>query len=588
MAFALLFTSSSAYAGLGDLAGTKPGELALGGQFAGADGCALCHGGGFAGDKTYLPHDSWAGTMMGNAARDPIFRAALAIANQDEPGIGTFCLRCHSPIAFVRGHATPPDGSAFDDVDMQGIGCDTCHRAVTSGPPEAPYHVANAQIVYTNDLHKRGPYSDSSVPIHETAFDPALSTSHFCGQCHQVTNPIRTLRDASGMQTALEFPLDTTYQEWQSSDYAAPGGAGCIDCHLERAADDLPVATTPFAPVREKPRNHAFVGANLFGIQAVMATDVARANAYPDAFALALERTQKTLRSAARVELLEAPTNAPPGSSIDITVRVENLSGHKFPTGYAEGRRAWIAVVLATPDGEETFLLGGYDPASGEIVDASSTHVYRAQHGRWNGVAAEPAEDLARHDMILSDTRIPPKGFIGALGTFPTSEIDYGNMAEGFRHFDDASFALTIPSHVAGACTLSARVYYQPITRKYVEHLADANVTDASGQELLEVYDALGASPPELVASHDVSIIIGDEGQTSSASSGAGGDGGGGGTAPTNGAGGALPMDARGCDCTAARDSSGTFGGVSALFVVALALSKRSRARLSRRYRLNS
>ena len=126
---------------------------------------------------------------MGNAARDPIFQAALTIANQDEPGIGTFCLRCHSPIAFVRGHATPADGSAFDTIDKQGIGCDTCHRAISSGPANAPYYVGNAQIVYSNDLDKHGPYTDSVVPVHATMGDSALSTSHFCGQCHQVTQP---------------------------------------------------------------------------------------------------------------------------------------------------------------------------------------------------------------------------------------------------------------------------------------------------------------------------------------------------------------------------------------------------------------
>jgi hypothetical protein len=505
---AFLAASSTARAGFDDLAGTKPGELAFGGQFEGADGCALCHGGGFAGDRSYLPHDSWAGTMMGNAARDPVFRAALTIANQDEPGIGTFCLRCHSPIAFVRGHATPADGSAFDAIDMQGIGCDTCHRTIPSGPSNAPYYVGNAQIVYSNELHKRGPYADSIVPVHETKADPALSTSHFCGQCHQVTNPGRMLRDASGTLTNLEFPFDTTYQEWQSSDFASSGGAECIDCHLERTDGEAPVATSANAPWRPSPRNHAFVGANLFGIRAVMAADPSRANAYPDAFALALDRTQKLLESAVQVKILSVPNSTSPGAEINVTVHVENLSGHKFPTGYAEGRRAWIALVLEGPNGEESFLRGGYDETKGEIVGAASTHVYKAQHGHWNGVAAEPSEDLARHDMILSDTRIPPKGFVAAMGTSPTLEVDYGDPNVGFRHYDDASFDLTIPVEAAGQRVLSARVYYQPITRTYVEHLAATNVTDSNGQDLLAVYDANVAAKPSLVARDDAAIFI--------------------------------------------------------------------------------
>src|SRR4051812_41956975 len=164
--------------------------------------------------------------MMANAARDPIFFAALTIANQDAPGVGTYCLRCHSPIGFVSGHATPPDGSAFDAIDKQGVGCDTCHRALTSAAPDAPYILSDAQLVFDEDTSKRGPYDpnaavDPSIsPAHGTLLVPSLAESRFCGQCHQVTNPEVLLRDATGAQTALEFPLDTTYEEWENSDFS--------------------------------------------------------------------------------------------------------------------------------------------------------------------------------------------------------------------------------------------------------------------------------------------------------------------------------------------------------------------------------
>jgi hypothetical protein len=524
---ALLFAVGPAAAGFDDLAGTKPGELAGGLAFDGADACALCHGGGFGGDRSYLPHDSWAGTMMANAARDPVFRAALAVANQDEPGVGTFCLRCHSPIAFVRGHATPPDGSAFDAIDDQGIGCDTCHRAAAAGPPEAPYFRGDAQLVYTDELDKRGPYPDSVAHVHGVAFDEALSSAHFCGQCHQVTNPGRRLRDAAGVETPLAFPLDTTYEEWAQSAFSAPDGKTCLDCHTQRKSGVFPVATVPGAPARTDPRGHAFVGANLFGIRAVMASSPERAAAFPDAFALALARTEEVLASAVGVEITSAPNVALPGADLDVRVRVENLGGHKFPTGYAEGRRAWIALALASPGGEEKILLGGYDAVTGEIASEPPTHIYRAQHGRWNGTSAEPGEDLARHDMILVDTRIPPKGFVPTTTTKPTSEIDYGDGAGGVRHWDEAVFVVKAPEAVSGKAILSARVYYQPITRKYVEHLAATNVTDSSGQELLAIYDAVGASPPFLVASAEAVIDFGS-GSGNGSGNGSGGGGGGG------------------------------------------------------------
>ena len=56
-----------------------------------------------------------AGTMMANAARDPVFFAAIAIARQDAPDSAVeHCVRCHSPTSYVRGHSLPADGSALD------------------------------------------------------------------------------------------------------------------------------------------------------------------------------------------------------------------------------------------------------------------------------------------------------------------------------------------------------------------------------------------------------------------------------------------------------------------------------------------
>ncbi|MCC6554432.1 MAG: hypothetical protein IT372_15750, partial [Polyangiaceae bacterium] len=244
-----------------------------------------------------MPVDTWVGTMMGNAARDPVFFAALAVANQDQPGIGSFCLRCHSPIGYVRGHATPPDGTAFDNIDKQGVGCDTCHRAnaLPDGDPSFPYHISNAQLTYTDDIDmtKHGPYSDASSPNHATVQDLNLADSRFCGQCHQVTNPGKLLKDAAGVDTALEFPLDTTYEEWANSDYAdgAASAMSCIDCHMQKKVGQWPVTNLPFSPERTDPRDHALVGGNHWGIRAVMEANPDRAAMYGPAFNLALART---------------------------------------------------------------------------------------------------------------------------------------------------------------------------------------------------------------------------------------------------------------------------------------------------------
>ncbi|MCA9638938.1 MAG: hypothetical protein KC420_23080, partial [Myxococcales bacterium] len=116
------------------LPGTQPGELRH--RFSDPTTCHNCHRGfdGSAGD-------TWTGSMMANAARDPIFLAALTIANQDVPGSGDLCLRCHTPRGWLEGRADPPDGSRLNQIDWQsGVDCDFCHRLdVGDG------HIGNSQ-----------------------------------------------------------------------------------------------------------------------------------------------------------------------------------------------------------------------------------------------------------------------------------------------------------------------------------------------------------------------------------------------------------------------------------------------------------
>ncbi|MGK3996853.1 MYXO-CTERM sorting domain-containing protein [Sorangium sp. So ce1024] len=506
----------------------------------------------------------------------------------------------------MNGRATPPDGSGFDPnasvdgkiIDGQGVSCNVCHRAMATPDPEGTgshsYFLGNAQLVFDSSPEAAafintpvmyGPYENISSNSHTGEQVSMLAESEFCGQCHQVTNPEVMLRDASGEPTTIEFPLDTTFEEWASSDFRKGGASerSCIDCHMRRKEGESPVAD--LGPIRKNPRDHVLVGGNHWGIQAVMAADPARAEDYADSFQLALDRTLESLASAASVTLVEAPQQAAPGDEITVTVRVENLTGHKFPTGYAESRRAWIAVFLVDEAGVERPLLGGYDADTGEIQHEPPTHEYRAVHGRWNNEAGkgEKEEHLALHDMIISDTRIPPKGFVASRTTEPTQEIDFSDGNGGYRNYDEASFTLTVPADAFGAQTLSARVYYQSMTREYVEFLRSENVTDDTGEKLMEIYEETGEAPPILVASEDAAIDLGappDTTGSNGAGSGAGGsgDGGAGGDGAANGA-----RDDGGCGCrTPGNGNDRWLPAALAALALASAAARRRRARPSR------
>ncbi len=70
------------------LPGTQPNVV----SFDRVSFCWFCHGD----YADYSPYETWKGTMMGNAARDPIYIATVAANNKDFDGtvlVGDYCLR---------------------------------------------------------------------------------------------------------------------------------------------------------------------------------------------------------------------------------------------------------------------------------------------------------------------------------------------------------------------------------------------------------------------------------------------------------------------------------------------------------------
>ncbi|MCZ6815661.1 MAG: multiheme c-type cytochrome, partial [Planctomycetota bacterium] len=102
--------------------GTQPGGLTNLIQPSG--NCRNCH------DTSPSIYMGWVGSLMGQAARDPLTYACLDIAEADAPGIGDTCLRCHAPKAWLEGRSTPTDGSALTVADRDGVNCHVCHRMV--------------------------------------------------------------------------------------------------------------------------------------------------------------------------------------------------------------------------------------------------------------------------------------------------------------------------------------------------------------------------------------------------------------------------------------------------------------------------
>lgn len=181
------------------LPGTQPEEIT---ELESPERCAECHAGY---DKQAEPYYTWSGSMMSNAARDPIFWATVAVAEQDFKGSGDFCLRCHTTTGWLGGRSTPTDGSGLLDSDSSGVDCDFCHRltnpdnseylgsqeapflAFEPGEPPAGYYGSGMYVVWEAG-DKLGPYAETQA-WHSFRKSIFHRSAELCGTCHDVSNP---------------------------------------------------------------------------------------------------------------------------------------------------------------------------------------------------------------------------------------------------------------------------------------------------------------------------------------------------------------------------------------------------------------
>ncbi|MEZ4237672.1 MAG: MYXO-CTERM sorting domain-containing protein [Myxococcota bacterium] len=427
--------------------------------------CAACHD-GF--DES--PNRAWEGTMMANAMRDPLFTAALTIANQDIPGIGEFCLRCHTPPGWLLGHCAPGNLSLVTGNDWEGITCDACHRMTQH--PDGPL-IGNAEYTIFNGYAKTGTFAASESP-HEVTQDPFLESAELCGVCHEVTNPL-----------FQDFPIERTYSEWASSAFAVEGET-CQDCHFPRKNGFASNHTG--IPAREI-NLHRMVGGNAF-IPRVLAGE------YPelgrgDAFERTASDAEALLQEAAVVTI--DPVEVQRGAPASFEIRVENVSGHKLPSGYPEGRRAWLEVYVRDGSGRELMRSGVYDDAT-QTLDRSEPQLrtYEARLGS-DGVFSY---HMVEQNQILFDGRIPPRGFVSRPDLAPVGR-EYPVQPDGtLAHWDLAPYTFDVPEDVVEPVQVTARLLYQTTTREFVEFLRDANLTDTLGQEMYDLWVAYGQDPP--------------------------------------------------------------------------------------------
>ena len=257
-------------------------------------------------------------------------------------------------------------------------------------PPE-PIDFHNSTIFGRNM-----PYQSMDAAKHAGYYQAMTVRSEMCGACHDVTNAL-PIKNALGKWVG-GFPIERTYTEWANSAYAdRPGNKNfnphfkrdCQSCHMQQDYGQPGTAQTLYRDGNPLPPSvdhvasdggtlhpfftHHFVGGNAY-VPEIIGKDLdqtGNTSPYPElstfSFSSADEKSlysravwmhterrgaysQQTRLAWDRLRHvltlnLSGPEAATASTNVPISITIANTgSGHKFPTGFPEGRIAWLAI----------------------------------------------------------------------------------------------------------------------------------------------------------------------------------------------------------------------------------------------------
>ncbi|HJZ72154.1 MAG TPA: hypothetical protein VKE51_10460 [Vicinamibacterales bacterium] len=508
-------------------------------QFQTSDRCLACHNGLLtpSGDDVSIGYD-WRASMMANSSRDPYWQASVRRESVDHPestaAIEDECSICHMPIpgyetrvhggqARVFTHlpfaADAKEGRAAAD----GVSCAVCHQI---GKPKlgTPDSFNGGFVVDTpSDPDARPEYGPFEIePGHRRimlssteGYRPTQSDhirdSELCVSCHTLL----TQALGPGGRTIGRLPEQVPYQEWLHSDFK--GSQSCQSCHMPRVAEPAPI-TRVFGALRDGAARHVFVAGNFF-MQRMLnryrdALDVA---ALPQELSTAADRTIQFLET--RAATLRIDAMRVDAGTLKVDLVVENLGGHKLPTGYPS-RRAWLHVAVREGSGRIVFESGAlnsdgsvrgndndadasrFEPHYRQITTPDQVQIYESIIGDANGAVTTGLLSAVRY---LKDNRLLPRGFDKrsaepdvAVHGDAADDPDFGGAT------DRVGYAIAVGA-AQGPFTVDAELLYQPIGYRWATNLKAYNKA-AEPQRFTTYYDAMASSSATLLARSTQSI----------------------------------------------------------------------------------
>ncbi len=515
--------------------GASPAVLiqARGEFFSAAGDCAVCHTGLKDQSGADVSLDTaWRSTMMANALRDPYFRATLRDELQKYPALDAAvqdkCAHCHTPMAFTTASIKQQTVKLLDDgfsaeshplhpLAVDGVSCTACHQ-IGAEKLGAPASFSGRYVIDSQTpAGKRLIYGPFAVqPMFASQMQGAsgflpqqaahIAQSALCGACHTLYTPGV---DSSGQLTGSEFPEQTPFLEWQNSSY--PQSAACQDCHMPTASGAVKIASTggqPQSPFFQ----HFFVGGNEYMVKllAVNGGEL-KTTASEQQFTATAQRALDQLQNRSAQLNVEGARS---GNQIDLKVRVENLAGHKLPTGYPS-RRAWLHVRLLDSTGKVVFESGApqdggriagddneadparFEPHYAVITAPDQVQIYESIMAGADGRLTTSLLAAARY---AKDNRLTPKGFDKADAPQVVAVI--GEAAQD-ADFDGGADMVTYQINTpAGSYRAEVELLYQSISAVWM------NKFTASGAEIdaFKKYQSAQPNTPVVIQRVEVEV----------------------------------------------------------------------------------
>jgi hypothetical protein len=477
---------------------------------------------------------SWRSTMMANSARDPYWQAAVRRETIDhqkaKAAIEDECAKCHMPMSRYQSKYEGRDGEVFSHLERgsdqridllarDGVSCSMCHQITKDKLGTGESFVGGFVVDTTTERGERaeyGPYKiedgqsrimrSSSAGYKPTESDH-VRQSELCATCHTL---ITKALGPEG-QVLGSLPEQMPYQEWLASDFKDK--QSCQHCHMPTIEEEARIAVTLGLP-REKSARHTFVGGNFFMLRMLNKyRDELGAWARPSEFENAVQRTIEHLKTNT-VRLSLDPIESLGDGRLQADITVENLSGHKFPTGYPS-RRAWLHVTVKDRNNRVVFESGALKPDGSiagndndadairfeehhtEITNPGQVQIYEDIMVGTNNL---PTTGLLTAVRYVKDNRLLPKGFdkrrVGADIAPHGGAVADENFTGGS---DKIRYIVSPGPEAQGPFRVEAELWFQPISYRWATNLKSYDA--AEPQRFTRYYDAMSSGSAVLLVS---------------------------------------------------------------------------------------